>query len=131
MIGLDTNVLVRYIAQDDPTQSPRAERFIERECTANHPGFVSLVTLIEMVWVSETCYGTTRDEVAALLRRLLGTRQLLVQEAEIVWKALRNFEATKADFADCLVERLANAAGCAETVTFDKAAAKAGMRLLK
>ncbi len=131
MIGLDTNVLVRYIAQDDKLQSARAEKLIERECSVDNPGFISLVTLADLVWVSESCYGASKPEVVALLRRILGTKQLVVQQAETVWKALRLFEVGKADFADYLVERIANAEGCASTVTFDRAAAKAGMVLLK
>ena len=130
MIGIDTNVLVRYIVQDDPAQSKRASRFIEDECSASAPGFISLVVLVELVWVSESCYGASRDEVADIVRRMLGIRQLVVQDAEIVWKALRHFESGKADFSDCLAERIAAAAGCAKMVTFDKAAAKAGMTLL-
>lgn len=131
MIGIDTNVLVRYIAQDDTGQSKRASRFIEDECNAATPGFISLVVLVELVWVSESCYGATPTEVANMVRRILGIRQLVVQAAEVVWKALRLFESSKADFADALVECLARAAGCSAVMTFDKAAAKAGMTLLK
>lgn len=131
MIGLDTNVLIRYIAQDDLAQSTRATRFIERQCSAADPGFVSLVTLVEVVWVSESCYDASAREVATILRQLLGTKQLVVQEAEIVWKALRLFEAGSAEFADYLVDQIAKAQGCTATVTFDKTAAKSGMTLLK
>lgn len=131
MIGIDTNVLVRYIAQDDPGQSKRASRLIEDECGAATPGFISLVVLVELVWVSESCYGATPVEVANMVRRILGIRQLVVQEAEVVWKSLRLFESSKADFADALIECLARAAGCSAVMTFDKAAAKAGMTLLK
>ena len=130
MIGVDTNVLVRYIAQDDIDQSKRASRLIEDECSAATPGFISLVVLVELVWVSESCYGATRVEVAEMVRRILSIRQLVVQDAEIAWKALRLFESGKADFADCLIERMAFAAGCSAVMTFDKAAAKAGMTLL-
>ena len=131
MIGIDTNVLVRYIAQDDPGQSKRASRLIEEECSAAIPGFISLVVLVELVWVSESCYGAERSEVAEMVRRILSIRQLAVQDTEIAWKALRLFESSKADFADCLVERMATAAGCSTVMTFDKLAAKAGMTLLK
>jgi predicted nucleic-acid-binding protein len=130
LIGIDTNVLVRYIAQDDLTQSPKATALIERDCTDASPGFVGVIALVELVWVSESCYGASRDEVAHIVRRLLGTRQLLVEKAETVWQALRAFERGKADFADCLIERSAAAAGCRQTVTFDRAAAKSGMHLL-
>lgn len=122
---------MRYIAQDDPVQSPRAVKFIETECSASKPGFIGLVTLVELVWVSESCYGATRKDVVACVSRILSTKQLIVQHAEIAWKALRLFEAGQADFADCLVERIANSEGCQHTVTFDKLAAKSGMMLLK
>lgn len=131
MIGIDTNVLVRYIAQDDATQSRRATSFIEKECNEAAPGFVGLVVLVEVVWVSESRYGATREEVAGIVRRILSIKQLVVQDAETAWKALRLFESSKADFADCLVARSAFAAGCKSVVTFDKQASKAGMTLLK
>ena len=131
MIGIDTNVLVRYIAQDDATQSRRATSLIERECDEAAPGFVGLVVLVEVVWVSESSYGAAREEVADIVRRILSTRHLVVQDAETAWKALRLFESSKTDFADCLVARSAIAAGCQSVVTFDKQAAKAGMTLLR
>ena len=131
MIGIDTNILVRYIAQDDAAQSRRATSFIEKECTAASPGFVGLVVLAEVVWVSESVYGAARDEVAEIVRRILSIRQLQVQEAETAWKALRLFESSKADFADCLVKCSAAVAGCESVVTFDKQASRAGMTLLK
>lgn len=131
MIGIDTNVLVRYIAEDDAAQSARATRLLEQECSAAAPGFVGLVVLLELVWVSESCYAASRTEIANIVRQILGTRQLVVQEAETAWKALRLFESSQADFADCLVARTAAAAGCTAVMTFDKAAAKAGMTLLQ
>lgn len=131
MIGIDTNVLVRYMAQDEPVQSPLATRLIEEECSASTPGYISLVVLVELVWVSESCYDASRADIAQIVRRLLSIRQLVVQEAEVVWKALRRFEGKKADFADGLVEQLALAAGCSSVMTFDKVAARVGMSLLK
>jgi len=131
MIGVDTNVLIRYIAQDDATQSARATRLIEKECSSAMPGFVGLVVLVEIVWVSESSYGAKRDEVVEIVRRLLSIKQLVVQDSEIVWKALRSFESGKADFADCLIQAVAVAAGCERTMTFAKQASKAGMVLLK
>ena len=131
MIGIDTNVLVRYLAQDDAAQSRRATSFIEKECDEAAPGFVGLVALVEVVWVSESCYGAAREEVADIVRRILSIRQLVVQDAETAWKALRLFEASKADFADCLVASSATAAGCNSVVTFDKRASMVGMTLLR
>lgn len=131
MIGLDTNVLIRYLAQDDEKQSALATRLIENECTAKVPGYVGLIVLVEVVWVSESCYEATRSEIASIVQRLLSIKQLVVQDAEIAWKALRLFESAKADFSDCLIECSAVAAGCGRVMTFDKQAASSGMTLLK
>jgi predicted nucleic-acid-binding protein len=130
VIGLDTNVLVRYIAQDDVPQARKATALIERECSEAEPGFIGLVALVELVWVAESCYAATRQDAARIVRRLLSARQLVVQEAETAWQALRAFESGKADFSDCLIERTAAAAGCKRTLTFDKRAAQMGMTLV-
>jgi predicted nucleic-acid-binding protein len=130
VIGLDTNVIVRYIAQDDPAQSRKATALVEGEFSDSSPGFIGVVVLVEVVWVAESCYAASRAEVIQIVRRLLGTRHLVVENAEVVWQALQAFEQGKSDFADCVIERCAAAAGCTKTVTFDKAAAKSGMTLL-
>jgi predicted nucleic-acid-binding protein len=131
MIGIDTNVLLRYIAQDDVAQSRRAATLIEKECSADKPGYVGLVVLVEVVWVSESIYRATKLEVTEIVRRVLSIKQLVVQDAETAWKALRLFEANNVDFSDCLVACSAVAAGCGSIMTFDKQAAKIGMSLLK
>jgi len=128
VIGLDTNVLVRYLAQDDRAQAAAATALIETQCTAESPGFVGLVVLAEVIGVSESRYGASRADVAEIVKRMLSIRQLTVQDAEVVWQALRQFESGRADFADCLIQRSAAAAGCHKTVTFDK---RAGMTLLR
>ena len=130
MIGLDTNVLVRYIAQDDPRQAAKAVHLIEEVCGEARPGFVTIVALAELVWVLEECYGARKAEIVVILQRILRTKQLVVEEAETVWKAVRLFESSSADFADCLIDRIAAAHECEYTATFDKGAAKAGMRLI-
>lgn len=130
MIGLDTNVLVRYVAQDDPKQSPKATRLIE-SLTVDEPGFVSVVSVVELVWVLSGCYASTKGEICEVLETLLRTKEIIVAQADTVWKALRLFRDGKADFADCMIERAANEAGCSHTATFDRDAAKTcGMRLI-
>ena len=131
MIGLDTNVLVRYIAQDDPKQSPKATRLIEA-LTVDAPGYVSIVSVVELVWVLAGCYALTRNEICEGLETLLRTNEIIVAHADTTWKALRLFKEGKADFADCLIERSANEAGCNYTTTFDRDAAKhCGMQLIE
>jgi predicted nucleic-acid-binding protein len=130
MIGLDTNVLVRYVAQDDPKQSPKATSLIE-SLTAKAPGFISVVSVVELVWVLSSCYGSTKSEICEVLETLLRTKELVVAQADTVWKALRVFRDSKTDFADCLIERSANQAGCSHTATFDVGAAiNCGMQLI-
>ncbi len=131
MIGLDTNVLVRYIAQDDSKQSPKATRLIEA-LTVDAPGYVSIVSVVELVWVLKGCYALTRSEISEVLETLLRTKEIIVAHADTIWKALRLFKEGKADFADCLIERSANEAGCNYTTTFDRDAAKhSGMKLIE
>ena len=130
MIGLDTNVLARYLSQDDPKQSARATALIH-SFTPDNPGFIPLVSLVELVWVMQSCYQAKKTEIVSILQMLLGTRELVVENAETAIKALKVFSGSKADFSDCLIERSANKAGCDHCVSFDAYAIKdAGFREL-
>ncbi len=124
MIGIDTNVLVRYLAQDDPKQSAVATRFIESSLSAERPGFVSAVTLCEIVWVLAESYGADRKRIRDTVEGLLATKQLVIERAELVWKALRAWEGVAADFSDALIGQIALAHGSEKTVTFDRTAAR-------
>ncbi|MEO7854762.1 MAG: type II toxin-antitoxin system VapC family toxin [Rubrivivax sp.] len=124
MIGLDTNVLVRYVMQDDPRQSPRATRLVEA-LSADEPGFVPVVAVVELVWVLSGSYALARTQVATVLDTLLRSKELLVDRAELVTQALHRYSADGADFADALIERIAAAAGCSATLSFDAGAVKA------
>ena len=130
MIGLDTNVLVRYIMHDDAKQSALATRLVE-SLSVESPGFIALVSVVELAWVLSSAYGLDRAQLIEAFETLLRTKEIIVDRAETVWKALRIFRSANADFADCLIERSASAAGCERTMTFDRAAAKGcGMTLV-
>ncbi|MEZ5540219.1 MAG: type II toxin-antitoxin system VapC family toxin [Pseudomonadales bacterium] len=130
MIGLDTNILVRYLTQDDATQAKKANTLIE-SLSSDSPGFIALVSVVELVWVLEGCYDSDKKDIVTVLDTLLRTRGLVIEQADSVWQALRRFADTNSDFADCLIERCHHAAGCSHTATFDRKAAKsAGMQLL-
>jgi predicted nucleic-acid-binding protein len=132
VIGVDTNVLVRYFTQDDPRQSPLAKRFINDTLTREAPGYVNLVTLAETVWVLRRVYGIERHEAAEVIATLLAGAQLQIDRRATVRQALQDYSAGGADFADCLIARLNAEAGCKRTVTFDRKAARhAGFELLK
>jgi predicted nucleic-acid-binding protein len=129
VIGLDTNVLVRYIVQDDPVQSPAATALIEGLDEENQ-GFVSLVTLVELHWVLRRAYKLDRDGAATVVRTLLAAVELAVQDTDVVYRALGRLTG-KADFSDAIIEELGTLAGCSHTATFDEgAAALPGMELV-
>lgn len=127
VIGIDTNILIRAITQDDPRQSKLAQKFLDG-LTARNPGFISIVTLTEIAWVLSRGYGTDREELIGIIHALLTTAELRVERSDVVYRALRRW--THADFSDALIAELCLQAGCEEVVTFDKKARKVGMTLL-
>ncbi|GBE51975.1 PIN domain protein [bacterium BMS3Bbin14] len=124
MTGLDTNILVHYITQDDPIQAPLASSFIEKNCSAESPGFVNHIVLCELVWVLKRCYKIDQNRALQVIEQILRTVQLEIQEPQVVWKALKLAQKGQADFADFLSIQVNLANGCDETITFDSAAAK-------
>lgn len=122
MIGLDTNILVRYIAQDDPVQSPKAAELIERRLTEDDPGFISLVAMIETVWVLERAYGIEAPDIARTIERVLQADSLIVENEQAVFTAMIALKDGRGSFADALIGTLGAMAGCDYTVTFDRKA---------
>jgi predicted nucleic-acid-binding protein len=132
VIGLDTNVIVRFLAQDDAAQSALATRFISR-LTREKPGFVSAVVLAEISRVLTRAYKSPRADIAAAVEGLLRSAELVIENAPAAYRALALYRASdSAEFADALIAETAALAGADETVTFDQsAAASLGMRLLR
>lgn len=129
MIGLDTNVVVRYLIQDDPDQAASAATLID-DLTETDPGYLSLVTVVELFWVLRRAYGVSADRCAELLNGLLDARELRVDQDAVVRAALAASRGGL-DFADAVIAELGRAAGCEHTVTFDQRAARdGGMQLL-
>jgi predicted nucleic-acid-binding protein len=122
VIGLDTNVLVRYLTQDDPVQSPRATALIERRLTEETPGFVSVVAIAETAWVLERAYGLDGAEIAACIERVLQADLLVVEDEQEVFFAMIALKSGRGAFADALILALGEKAGCSKTVTFDRKA---------
>ena len=130
MIGIDTNVLIRYITQDDKTQSKKANNLIEQELSESVFGFVTLVSLIEIVWVLESCYEQKKSDLINVVGALLTTKQIKIERSDIAYLALKDFESGNGDFSDAVIARLSKAAGCTKVVTFDKKAVSVGMEIL-
>ncbi|MBI4276917.1 MAG: type II toxin-antitoxin system VapC family toxin [Armatimonadetes bacterium] len=121
MKGIDTNILVRYLTRDEPAQWARAQRYIQDTGAAGEQCLINVIVLCETVWILRSFYGVQRDTIAAVLEKILTARQFEVEDKDLAWAALREYRATGADFADCLIGQRNRMAGCDETATFDKA----------
>ena len=132
MIGLDTNVVVRFLVQDDEAQSSIANRIMAR-LSRDEPGYISSVVLAEITWVLSRAYRAPRGEIAQAVEGILRSAELVVENAEAGYRALAIFNASSSvGYADALIAQTAALAGASETVTFDRIAAdEAGMRLLR
>lgn len=131
MIGVDTNVLVRHIVQDDPVQGAIASGALA-DFTEDFPVFVSLVTLVETVWVLRKTYRVDEVVVSSFVESLLAAREVALQAPDVVRRSMTLAREYQTDFADAVIAMLGIDADCDETVTFDKRASKLpGMRLLE
>ena len=129
MIGLDTNVLVRYIMQDDPKQAKLATKLIE-SLNEELPGFISLVSVVELSWVLESAFELSRRQIVEAFQNLMSVDAFKIERVSVVAGAIRAYAEGKADFADYLIERSSVQAGCDRTMTFDREAAKSGGMIL-
>ena len=131
MIGLDTNILLRFLVDDDPLQNEEARAFLSTRDFEN-PVFVSAVTLAETVWVLNRRLKFPIASVVAMLRDLLASEGLVVEHAEELGQLIGNDDLPQTDIADYLIAWAGRSAGCSRTVTFDQKAAKSvpGMELL-
>lgn len=119
MIGLDTNVLVRYLTKDDPAQARSATQEIDQGAAREEMFFIAPVVLCELVWVLRSAYGLSRAEIGLTLDRILRTKQFEFTEKGLLWEALADYKSGKGDFSDDIIGRLGRNAGCIHTITFD------------
>jgi predicted nucleic-acid-binding protein len=124
MIGLDTNILVRYLTQDDPEQSAKATELIEHRLTERDPGFVSVVAMVETVWVLDRAYSLDAQEIAGAIERILQVDVLTVENEQGVFTAMIALRHARGSFADALIAELGSGAGCLHTLTFDQKASR-------
>lgn len=130
MIGVDTNVLVRFLVLDDPGQGALA-RDLLTGCTAEAPAFISREAMVELVWVLESAYRFPRGKVSDALDGLLSAEEVVVEDPEAVALALERYRNESADFADQMIALAGQGAGCSTTFTFDRRAARfPGMSIL-
>jgi predicted nucleic-acid-binding protein len=120
MIGVDTNVLVRYLTQDDPEQYAKAAAFIEAATDRGEQLVVNAVVLCELEWVLGSAYNYSRAEIARAIEQILATAQFEVERLDEARKALADFRTTKSDFSDALIGRINRSLGAEHTMTFDR-----------
>jgi predicted nucleic-acid-binding protein len=131
MIGLDTNILVRYFIKDDPQQTRLAVNLIF-SLSPSEPGWIGVAIFMELDWVMNNVLKVKKDRVVEIFDTLLASRELVVENMETVREALQLYRFRNTDFSDCLIAASAKAAGCSRTVTFDHRAARdAGMDLIE
>ena len=130
MIGLDTNILVRYLAMDHPAQSHAAKQVVEA-LSPLEPGWISMVVLAELVWTLKKTYQLEKDRIIGIIEGLLASKDIQLEECENVQSAVLLFRNSRAGFSDCLLSISAKPAGCRKVVTFDRIAARdLGMELV-
>ena len=122
MAGLDTNVILRYLLQDDPKQTALANHIVDQVLSDRNPGLISLVTILEIVWVLRGLLKQTPTEIATHLEHLLAADSLEVQNEQQVFEAAFALKRGTGEFEDALVGALNAWAGCSHTLTFDKRA---------
>jgi predicted nucleic-acid-binding protein len=120
LIGLDTNVLVRYLTQDDAAQARHANALLVEAAADGNRCFVGSVVLCELAWVLRGAYGLDRATIASTLERILATTQFAIDEKDVVRRALQDYRTGKADFADYVIGHRSQEAGCTATATFDR-----------
>jgi len=119
VIALDTNVLVRFLVEDEPEQTQRARALLQKAIEADAPCYVSDVVICEVVWVLETSYKVRKEEVVQILGRLLRARHLVFSSVDGLSRALEAHRSGKGDFADYLIREHSRAFGCEAVATFD------------
>lgn len=120
MTGIDTNLLVRFLVEDDPRQTERARAFLERSRSQGEIVYVSAIVLCETVWVLRSVYGQPGLRILEFLERLLGTDVFELEAEDAVRAAIQSCQTGKGDFADHLIGQMNLAKGCRGTVTFDR-----------
>jgi predicted nucleic-acid-binding protein len=131
MIGIDTNILVRIVARDDPEQTMKAVALL-KSLSEQQPGYVNLLTLAEFWWTLRSRLKQEKTQILEMIGMLLNSREILLEDEPTVEQALQLTAEGRGDFPDLLIALRNQAAGCARTVTFDRKAAAAipGMEVL-
>jgi predicted nucleic-acid-binding protein len=125
MLGIDTNVLVRFVTRDEAAQAERARRVLGRAATSGERLHVDVIVLCELAWVLRSGYGLPRERICQVLQALLETPELVVEDADLARRALKDYSEGRGGFADAFIAHRNRRAGCDATLTFDERLARA------
>lgn len=124
MLGIDTNVLVRFLVQDDELQFEKVRKLIKREVAAGRKVYINHLVLMETEWVLRSRYTVSKDQIIAAISGLLEAIDVQFEDEPVIEEALFNWKEATADFADCLIGAKNRRMGCTTTATFDSKASK-------
>lgn len=127
MRGLDTNVIVRYVTQDDREQSRRADAVFTGAASSGDKLFINAIVLCELVWVLRSAYNEPRDRIVPVIEALVETPEVVVEDADLARRALADWQRGQGDFADCFIARRNQRSGCSTTLSFDKVPTKSAL----
>lgn len=124
MIAIDTNILVRYITQDDDAQSKAAENLLAKYSNKFQSIFINNIVMCELVLVLEKGYSYNQEQIASTIRIILSTEEFAFEHHNVLWLTLEDYELKKIDFSDSLISKLNQHLGFRQTFSFDKTAIK-------
>ncbi|NDB83369.1 MAG: PIN domain-containing protein [Alphaproteobacteria bacterium] len=124
MIGLDTNILVRYFTQDNEVQAQIVENIIENYGNSPNSLFINNIVMCELVLVLEKGYKYSKEQVALVINQMLSTEEFAFEKQELLWLALNEYVQNKSDYSDTLIGLINKSSDCLKTITFDEDAAK-------
>ena len=125
MIGIDTNILVRYFTQDNLEQAQIVEQVINSYATSPNSLFINNIVMCELIWVLERGYKYSKEAISTVIKQMLSTEEFAFENQELLWLSLNQYNQNKLDFSDALIGESNKEFGCSKTLTFDQAAIKA------
>ena len=130
MIAIDTNILVRYLTQDDIEQAQVVEQIFNTYATSSNSIFINNIVICELIWVLERGYKYNKEVIAHAIKQILSTKEFAFENQELLWLTLNQYSLNKLDFSDALIGELNKNFGCAKTLTFDQSAVKSTVFML-
>ena len=131
MIAIDTNILVRYLTQDDEKLASIATRFLEQHVNKTNYIYINNIVICELIWVLERGYRYTKTQITEVIKEILTSSEFCFENRELLWLSLENYRMTKADYSDIVICLCNKSKGCENTFTFNQAAIAIGMILCK